>query len=233
MADREQYVGDPRHMRVGVGELLAPLRLGAMAKAVDFSRAGAWPPARPAAGGTAYLCAADRDGLLVSLIQSNFVGFGSGVVVPGTGIGLHDRGAHFSLDPTDPNAIGPGKQPLHTLIPAMALRDGAPAYVFGTMGGDAQAQIHVQLLGELLDRHADPQTAVSAPRFVVEVADGSVAVEADLDAAVVAGLRDRGHVLTDLPARSHHAGHAHAIRVVHGGYEAGSDPRCEGGAIGH
>ncbi|MFA9432092.1 gamma-glutamyltransferase family protein [Egicoccus sp. AB-alg2] len=233
LADREQYVGDPHHMRVGVDDLLAPARLDAMAKAIDFERAGDWPPARPAAGGTAYLCTADRDGLLVSLIQSNFVGFGSGVVVPGTGIGLHDRGAHFSLDPTDPNAIGPGKQPLHTLIPALALRDGAPAYVFGTMGGDAQAQIHVQVLGELLDRHADPQTAVSAPRFVVEVADGSVAVEADLDPMIAAGLRRRGHTVTQLPARAHHAGHAHAIRVVHGGYEAGSDPRCEGGAIGH
>ncbi|MFA9447030.1 gamma-glutamyltransferase family protein [Egicoccus sp. AB-alg6-2] len=233
LADREEHVADPRTMTVDPAGLIVPARLDAMAAAVDAERAGAWPPARPAAGGTAYLCAADRDGLLVSLIQSNFVGFGSGVVVPGTGIGLHDRGAHFSLEPGDPNVIGPGKQPLHTLIPAMALRDGAPEVVFGTMGGDAQAQIHTQLLGHLVDGGADPQDAVAAPRFVVEVADGSVAVEADADPAIAAGLRERGHTVTDLEARSHSAGHAHAIRLVAGGYEAGSDPRSEGGAIGH
>ncbi|HSK24799.1 MAG TPA: gamma-glutamyltransferase family protein [Egicoccus sp.] len=232
MADRQDHLADPRHMTVAVDDLLAPSRLDALATAIDPDRAGPWPPTRPAPGGTAYLCAADRDGLLVSLIQSNFVGFGSGVVVPGTGIGLHDRGAHFSLDPDDPNAIGPGKRPMHTLIPAMALRDGTPELVFGTMGGDAQPQIHAQILGHLVDRGADPQHAVGAPRLVVEVADGSVAVEADADPAVAEGLRARGHQVGELPRRSHSAGHAHAIRVAAGGYEAGSDPRCEGGAIG-
>ncbi|GGI03779.1 gamma-glutamyltransferase family protein [Egicoccus halophilus] len=233
LGDREQYVADPRHMRVSVDDLLAPARLDAIAAAVDPDRAGGWPPARPSAGGTAYLCAADRDGLLVSLIQSNFVGFGSGVVVPGTGIGLHNRGAHFSLDGDDPNAIGGGKQPMHTLIPALALRGGTPAYVFGTMGGDGQAQIHAQVLGNLVDRGDDPQTAVARPRFVVSVADGSVGLEADADPAVADGLRARGHTVTDMPANAHGAGHAHAIQPVPaGGYAAGSDPRTEGGAIG-
>jgi gamma-glutamyltranspeptidase / glutathione hydrolase len=232
MADRQEHLADPRTMRATPEMLLAPDRLAAVAGRIDPDAARPWPPARPAPGGTAYLCAADRDGLLVSLIQSNFVGFGSGVVVPETGIGLHDRGAHFSLDPADPNVIGPGKRPMHTLIPGLALRDGAPWTVFGTMGGDGQPQIHTQLLGALVDEGADPQTAVDRPRWIVDVADGAVEVEEDADPAVVEGLRRRGHTVREMPARSHGAGHAHAIQVTPAGYVAGSDPRCEGAVIG-
>jgi gamma-glutamyltranspeptidase / glutathione hydrolase len=233
LADRQDHLADPRTMVTRPDELLAPARLRAIAAAIDPDAAGAWPPARPAPGGTAYLCAADRDGLLVSLIQSNFVGFGSGVVVPGTGIGLHDRGAHFSLDPADPNAIAPGRRPMHTLIPAMALRDGEPWLVFGTMGGDGQPQTHVQLLGHLVDGGADVQAAIDAPRFVVDVADGSVAIEARAPSAVVDGLRVRGHVVRDLAGYDQLAGHAHAIAVSPTGYTGGSDPRCEGAVVGH
>jgi gamma-glutamyltranspeptidase / glutathione hydrolase len=233
LADRQDHLADARTMTTRPDELLAPARIRAIAAAVDRDAAADWPPARPAPGGTAYLCAADRDGLLVSLIQSNFVGFGSGVVVPGTGIGLHDRGAHFSLDPGDPNVIAPGRRPMHTLIPALALRDGAPWLVFGTMGGDGQPQTHVQLLGHLVDRGADVQEAIDAPRFVVDVADGSVAIEARADAAVVTGLRARGHDVRPLAAYDHHAGHAHAIVVETAGYAGGSDPRCEGAVVGH
>jgi gamma-glutamyltranspeptidase / glutathione hydrolase len=233
LADRQDHLADPRTMVTRPDELLAPARLRAIAAAIDPDAAGAWPPARPAPGGTAYLCAADRDGLLVSLIQSNFVGFGSGVVVPGTGIGLHDRGAHFSLEPDDANVIAPGRRPMHTLIPAMALRDGEPWLVFGTMGGDGQPQTHVQLLGHLVDRGTDVQAAIDAPRFVVDVADGSVAIEARAPSAVVDGLRVRGHVVRDLAAYDHLAGHAHAIAVSPTGYTGGSDPRCEGAVVGH
>jgi gamma-glutamyltranspeptidase / glutathione hydrolase len=232
MADRQEHLADPTTMRTGPDALLDPERLAHVAGGIDPSRAAAWPPARPAPGGTAYLCAADRDGLLVSLIQSNFVGFGSGVVVPGTGIGLHDRGAHFSLDPSDPNVIAPGKRPMHTLIPALALRDGAPWTVFGTMGGDGQAQIHPQLLGALVDDAADPQEAVSRPRWIVDVADGAVQIEADADPALVEGLRQRGHEVRELPARSHGTGHAHAIQLADAGYVGGTDPRCEGAVTG-
>jgi gamma-glutamyltranspeptidase / glutathione hydrolase len=233
LADRQDHLADPRAMRTRPDALLAPARLRAIAAAIDPDAAGDWPLVRPAPGGTAYLCAADRDGLLVSLIQSNFVGFGSGVVVPGTGIGLHDRGAHFGLDPDDPSCIAPGRRPMHTLIPALALRDGTPWLVFGTMGGDGQPQTHVQLLGHLVDRGADVQAAIDAPRFVVDVADGSVAIEARAAAADVDGLRARGHVVRDLAPYDHLAGHAHAIEVAHSGYTGGSDPRCEGGVVGH
>jgi gamma-glutamyltranspeptidase / glutathione hydrolase len=232
MADRQQHLAEPATMRVDPEELAAPARLAAIAEGIDPDLAGAWPPARPAPGGTAYLAAADRDGLLVSLIQSNFVGFGSGVVVPGTGIGLHDRGAHFSLDEDDPNAIAPGKRPMHTLIPGLALRDGRPWMVFGTMGGDGQPQIHTQLLAALVDERADPQAAVDRPRWIVDVADGAVTIEDDADPSIADGLRQRHHEVREVPARSHGAGHAHVIQHAPGGYVGGSDPRCEGAVVG-
>lgn len=232
MADRQDHLADPRAMTTSPAALLAPGRLAAIAGRLERDRAVPWPPARPAPGGTAYLTAADRDGLLVSLIQSNFVGFGSGVVVPGTGIGLHDRGAHFSLDPDDPASIAPGRRPMHTLIPALALRDGAPWLVFGTMGGDGQPQIHVQLLGQLVDRGLDLQAAIDAPRWIVDVADGGIAIESRAPAGLVRALTARGHEVRMLGPYDHHAGHAHAIAVTPEGYAAGSDPRCEGGAVG-
>jgi gamma-glutamyltranspeptidase / glutathione hydrolase len=232
LADREEHLADPAWMRTTPEALLAPDRLRAIARNIVPDRAASWPPARPAPPGTAYLAAADADGLLVSLIQSNFVGFGSGVVVPGTGIGLHDRGAHFHLDPDHPNAIAPGKRPAHTLIPALALRHGAPWLVFGTRGADAQAQIHVQLLTGLLDAGRDLQAAISAPRFVVDVGDGSVAVEARMPVEVVAGLTARGHEVRTVAAYDHLAGHAHAIAVTPAGYAGAADPRSEGAATG-
>jgi gamma-glutamyltranspeptidase / glutathione hydrolase len=232
LADRQEHLADPDTMRTRPEDLLSPDRLQVLAQKVMWDRAAEWPPARPAPGGTAYLCAADRDGLLVSLIQSNFVGFGSGVVVPGTGIGLHDRGAHFSLDPADPNVIAPGKRPMHTLIPALAMRDGRPWLVFGTMGGDGQAQIHVQLLGQLVDREGDPQRALDAPRWIVDPVDGSLRIEARAS-GLADVLAEHGHEVGLMDDYDHGAGHAHAIEVVDGGYVGGSDPRCEGAVVGH
>lgn len=231
MADRQQYVGDPATMRSTPSELLDPRRIADIAASVDPTRAGDWPPARPVPGGTAYLCAADADGLLVSLIQSNFKGFGSGVVVEDAGFGLHNRGSHLSLDPDDANAIGPRRRPLHTLIPALVLDDGAPRYVLGTMGGDAQAQVHVQMLGNLVDRRLDPAATLATPRFVVDVGDGSVAVEPDMDPRIAGGLTALGHDVTTLRDPGL-AGHAHVIVPGPDGYLVASDPRCDGGAAG-
>lgn len=232
LADRQEHLADPAAMQVTADDLLSPDRLAAIAGHLDVEVAASWPPARPAPGGTAYLCAADRDGMLVSLIQSNFVGFGSGVVVEGTGIGLHNRGAHFSLDPADPNAIGPRKRPMHTLVPAMALRAGTPWLVFGTMGGDGQTQTHVQLLGNLVDLGMDVQDAIDAARWVIDVSDGSIAIEPGAAAPIIAGLARRGHTVRAMAADDHLAGHAHAIEMTAAGYAAGSDPRCEGAVIG-
>jgi gamma-glutamyltranspeptidase / glutathione hydrolase len=234
LRDRQHHLGDPRSMRTTVDELLAPARLDALAGTLDPDRAAEVELGRPVPGGTAAIVAGDDQGLRVSLIQSNFLGFGSGVVVPDAGFGLHDRGAHLRLEatPGDPNVVAPGVRPLHTLIPGMALRDGRPELVFGTMGGDGQVPIHVQLLRRLVDAEADPQAAIDAPRFVVDVADGSVVVEEDAPEGIVAGLRERGHRVEVVGARSHAAGHAHVLRVTGAGYEGGSDPRCEGAVTG-
>lgn len=212
-----------------------------------------------AVGDTTYLCTADGHGMAVSLIQSNASDFGSWLAEPATGINLHNRGLGFNLVPGHPAEVGPGRRPPHTLSPALATRDGSLAAVFGTMGGDAQAQIHVQLLARLVDAptdtatapfsgdvagtrgtpggtaglaHRDLQAAIDAPRWVVDVADGTLAVEADLDDVVVAGLAARGHHIVEVATHDHLAGHAHAIAVGAHGYAAGSDPRCEGAALG-
>jgi gamma-glutamyltranspeptidase/glutathione hydrolase len=232
LADRDEHVGDPDAMRVPPHALLADDYVRERRARVDPGRATDPPPGRPQRGDTAYLCVADADGLLVSLIQSNFAGFGSGVFVPDWGINLHNRGASFSLDPSHVNVYAPGKRPLHTLIPALALRDGAPWLVFGTMGGDAQAQVHVQLLAALVDDRATPEAAVATPRWRVDPGTWRVHLEERVDAAVVEGLRALGHRTRAAPAFDSAMGHAHAIRVEPHGYLAASDPRSEGAALG-
>lgn len=232
LADRDAHVSDPAVMRVPATALLDDEYVESRRAGIDPDRAGDPPPGVPQRGGTAYLCAADADGLLVSLIQSNFVGFGSGVFVPEWGINLHDRGASFSLDPARVNVFAPGKRPLHTLVPALALRDGRPWTVFGTMGGDAQAQVHVQLVSRMVDDGVDPATAIAAPRWRVDPGSWRLHHEADVPGDVVAGLRARGHETTETPARDSSMGHAHAIRLEPDGYHAGSDPRAEGAARG-
>ena len=238
MADRGSYVTDPDHMTVTPEQLLADERIAGIAAAIDPERAGSWPPSMPTPGGTAYLCAADGDGLSISLIQSHFMGFGSGVVLPSYGINTQNRGAQFSLDPDHANVIAPRKRTLHTLIPSLALRDGRPWLVFGTMGGDGQPQTHLQVYSRILAGE-DPQEAVDAPRWVVSPTDGSVAIEATADPAVTGGLRARGHQVEVLGDRESLMGHAHAIRYDEGaaaggpaGYTGATDPRAEGAVVG-
>ena len=136
-------------MHVDVHELLSDGWVAERGRRFDPGRSGAPVAGRVSSGGTAYCCAADADGMLVSLIQSNWMGFGSGMTVPGWGINLHNRGAYFSLEAGHANVIAPGKRTLHTLIPGLAVRDGRPWLAFGSMGGDGQAQTHVQLLARL------------------------------------------------------------------------------------
>lgn len=233
LRDRQRHLADPRRMRTDVATLLAAERLDRLAAGIGEQR-DPFELRRPAPGGTAYLCAADDQGRAISLIQSNFVGFGSGVVADGTGIGLHDRGAHLRLDgeETDSNVVGSGVVPLHTLIPGMLLQDGELDTVFGTMGGDAQAQIHAQLLRRWIDADEPLQQAISAPRWAVDVADQTVVAEGRLPDQVVADLRMRGHEVRVVEAFSHAHGHAHALRRGGAGWEAASDPRCEGAALG-
>ncbi len=224
-------VADPRHMRIAPEALLGPERLAAEAAAVRRDRAGA-PPADPPPppGGTVYLAAADAAGTMVSFIQSNYTGFGSGVVVPGTGIALHNRGCGFALAPGHPNRVGGGKRPFHTIIPALATRGGRPLLAFGVMGAHMQPQGHVQMMTRIFDWGENPQAALDAPRWHV-AADGTVALEPGFPPAAAAGLRRRGHrVVTDAPAALFGGGQL--ILALDGCYAAASDPRKDGQAVG-
>jgi gamma-glutamyltranspeptidase/glutathione hydrolase len=230
LAERDAHLTDPAWMEVDPRSLIDPQRLAGLAAGIDPDRAHPVPrPGDTAGGGTAYLCAADANGMCVSLIQSNYTGFGSGLTVPEYGIGLQNRGAYFSLDPGHRNAIAPRKRTLHTLMPAMVLRGGRPWLVLGTMGADAQPSIQVQLIAALVDDGRDVAHAVDAPRWAVVPADGSVLAESRLGA--IGELRARGHSVTEMGGYEHALGHAHAIMALDDGrYAAAADPRTEGAA---
>jgi gamma-glutamyltranspeptidase/glutathione hydrolase len=230
--DRDTHLADPAAMAQPVEALLSPEHIAGLAERAAGSAARP-EMTTPAHGDTIAVVAADANGLSVSLIQSIFSGFGSGVLEPETGILLHNRGACFASDPASPNALGPGKRPLHTLMPLVGTRDGRPTWVAGTMGGRAQAQIHAQML---LRRAAgaDVATVVSAPRMIVgdlEIGGRGVAIEEDF--ATARDALGRAAVEPDvMPRLSEAAGHAHAIVPVGDGrFDAASDPRSDGAAI--
>jgi gamma-glutamyltranspeptidase / glutathione hydrolase len=232
LRDRNDYVSDPAAMTVSPEAMLADDWIDDRRSRIDPQRATTPAPADAHVGGTAYLCAADADGLLVSLIQSNFMAFGSGVHVPQWGINLNNRGASFTLDPAQVNALAPSKFPMHTLIPAMALYDGEPTIVFGTMGGDSQAQIHVQLLAHLIDDGADPQHAIDAPRWYLEPATWTLRAEPHFPDAWFDALHALGHDPRRTGRIDTGMGHAHAIQRMDGGYAVATEPRAEGAALG-
>ena len=173
----------------------------------------------------------DENGMLVSLIQSNYMGFGSGIVVPGTGISLQNRGTGFSLQPGHPNRVGPGKRPFQTIIPGFATRDGKAYASFGVMGGAMQPQGHVQTLVRLLDFRQQPQAALDAPRWKVN-AGVSVDLESGMEPAVREGLAARGHQFASIPDAYMDFGAGQFIVCAEDGYVAGSDPRRDGQAAG-
>ena len=163
-ADGKYHVTDPRYMKVSPADLLAP-EYGAH-RAAQITDTAAEPcPELPPKSGTVYFCTADGEGNMVSFIQSNYMGFGSGIVVEGTGISLQNRGHDFSLNPEDANALAPGKKSYHTIIPGFLLKDGEAVGPFGVMGGYMQPQGHVQVVMNLVDFHLNPQQALDAPRW--------------------------------------------------------------------
>jgi gamma-glutamyltranspeptidase/glutathione hydrolase len=182
----------------------------------------------PQAGGTVYLTAADGDGMMVSFIQSNYGGFGSGIVVPGTGISLQNRGFGFTLEEGHPNQVGGGKRPYHTIIPGFVMREGLPLMSFGVMGGPMQPQGHVQMMVRLADYGQNPQAAADAPRWRV-VEGRKVYVEAGFAPDVLDDLRQRGH---DLEIQSMGFGGAQLILRLEDGYLGASEPRKDGQAVG-
>jgi gamma-glutamyltranspeptidase/glutathione hydrolase len=190
-----------------------------------------------------YLCAADRDGMAVSLIQSNAHEFGCRVAVPGTGVLLHNRGIGFSLEAGHPAEYAPGRQPPHTLAPALVTRpDGTLRAVLGTMGGDSQPQVVLQLLARLLGGGASPGDAIEAPRLVLRsragsgfdtwrTADQVVRIEAHAPPDWSAGLAERGHDVDVVDFDPAGFGHAHVIeRTADGTWAGADDPRAMSGA---
>ncbi len=234
-ADGAAHVADPAHMRVTPEALLDDGYLEQRARLIDQKRAGSYGAGAPASGGTVYLCAADAEGRMVSLIQSNYRGFGSGVVVPGTGIALHNRGAGFSLASGHPNQVGPRKRPFHTIIPAFISRDGEPVMAFGVMGGNMQPQGHLQVAMRFIDDDSNVQACSDGPRWRIND-KGALTVEAGVAAETVRGLEALGHEVTVMPADSLDFGSAQAIARLSGdladGYAAGSDHRRDGQAVG-
>jgi gamma-glutamyltranspeptidase / glutathione hydrolase len=227
-ADAHRCVADPS-CAPDVTGLLAADRVGVLRASIgDRAASGVGEPAR---GGTVYLCAADADGTMVSLIQSTYLGFGSHVVLPGYGFGLQNRGVGFSLDPAHPNVVAPGKRPYHTIVPAFLTRAGAPVGPFGVMGGHLQPQGHVQVVGATLDDGMDPQEALGAPRWYWH-AGRSVRLEPGL-AWAATDLARRGHEV-EIDADPSAYGYGQAIwRLPDGGYVAGSEPRADGCAMGY
>ncbi|MDE2288718.1 MAG: gamma-glutamyltransferase family protein [Burkholderiales bacterium] len=234
-ADIYRYVSDPRSMEVTPQEMLSDAYLAERAKLIDMGRAKHFDFGMPRAGGTVYLSAADESGMMISFIQSNYMGFGSGVVVPGTGISLQNRGYGFSMDPASPNVVAAGKRPFHTIIPAFLTRDGAPVMSFGVMGGDMQPQGHLQTLVRMLDYHQQPQAACDAPRWKVN-RDFTLDVEATLDAGTAAALQARGHQIKSIDDPYMDFGSGQFIWRLSDdpeqGYVAASDSRRDGHAAG-
>jgi gamma-glutamyltranspeptidase/glutathione hydrolase len=241
MADRDALLADPVSSEDPTAWLLSDENLGALAACIDDRHAAPAPAALvPRGGGTIYLAVVDGEGNAVSLIQSNYMGFGSGVLDPKTGIHYHDRGSFFTLREGHANELAPGKRPLHTLLPGMLFRDGRPWVVAGSMGGDAQPQIHAQVVAALVDGGVDVATAVGAPRWFVEPEEHFAApVEVRLEPRFRPGLADElralGHPITEVEPFDGRMGHCHAIELVAGGpavdggsLAAATDPRSAG-----
>src|SRR6266536_1342740 len=229
-ADAHAYVADPDFSAVPVAALLDK-SYAARRRALIGPHAAVPAPGDPLRGGTVYLTAADAGGMMVSLIQSNYMGFGSGIVVPGTGISLQNRGTGFSLRPGHPNRIGPGKRPFHTIIPGFVMRDGQPYATIGVMGGPIQPQGHLQTLVRLLDYRQQPQAVLDAPRWKVN--EGvSIDIESGVAASVRDGLAARGHRFASISDAYMDFGAGQIIVRTDDGYIAASDPRRDGQAAG-
>lgn len=246
-ADRARYYADPAFAQVPVSELLDPDYAAQRAARLDRARAAQDDPAGDCAalrrGDTTYLCAADARGMMVSWIQSNYTGFGSGYVVQELGYGLHNRGALFSLDPSHANALEPGKRPFHTIIPAFVTRGGEPWLAFGVMGGDQQAQAHPQILLNLLQHGMNLQEAGDAPRFhhggsseptgTRMRAGGELHLEPGVAEHIRADLAQRGHRLMPVFVDTFGGYQAIAREPRTGVYCGATESRKDGCAAGY
>jgi gamma-glutamyltranspeptidase/glutathione hydrolase len=244
-ADVYRYVSERGSMEVTTEQMLSDAYLSERARLLDRKRAQRFEAGTPndlhRRGGTIYLTAADASGMMVSFIQSNYMGFGSGCVEPSFGISLQNRGHGFSLNPGSPNLVAPGKRPFHTIIPAFLTQDGAPVMSFGVMGGNMQPQGHLQTLVRMLDYGQAPQTACDAPRWRFN-SGLEINVEAGMPAATVQGLRELGHEMAVINDSYQDFGAGQFIWRLgdwqgadadQRGYVAASDARRDGAAVGY
>jgi gamma-glutamyltranspeptidase/glutathione hydrolase len=229
-AVRDTHIADAEHMRTPVAALLDKAFAAALATKIDPSRRVALPKAPKPGGDTVYVTVVDRDRMAVSLINSLFSGFGAGIATERTGILLNNRGACFTLAPDHPNVFGPGKRPMHTIIPALAFRGGRCELSYGVMGAHYQPMGHATVLTNMIDYGMDVQTAIDAPRVFIEGEQS--ALERGIPAATADGLRARGH---DILVRQLPYGGSQAIRIdwERGVLIGGSDPRKDGCALGY
>ncbi len=230
-ADAHRYIADPSKVEVPTAGLLSKSYAAERRSLIDeWARPRA--PGDPPRGGTVYLCAADGDGMMVSYIQSNFAGFGSGIVIPGTGVAVQNRGSGFRVDPEHPNVVAPGKRPYHTIIPAFLTRDGKAVGPFGVMGGHMQPQGHVQVVLNTVDWELNPQASLDAPRWQVTSGQG-VLLEHGIPRSVVENLSRRGHDIS-VEADGGLFGKGQIIwRLDNGSMVAGTEPRADGCAVAY
>src|SRR5262245_54475354 len=228
-ADVYEYVSDADTRRVKTAELLDKKYLKSRARLIDMKKAQTPAHGVPGSGGTVYLTAADASGMMVSFIQSNFQGLGSGIVVDG--ISMQNRGYGFVLRPGHANVVAPRKRPFHTIIPAFVTQDGQPVMSYGVMGGSMQAQGHAQVMVRLADYRQNPQAASDAPRW--RVGDGGeINIEQGVSAEVIAELERRGHRMVQADRWSTDFGRAQLIYKMEDGYLGASERRTDGQAVG-
>ena len=234
LRDADAYIADPDYMTETTSQsLLDEAYLAKRASLIDPQQAIDFHSGAPKTGGTVYVTAADKNGMMVSFIQSNYAGFGSGVSIPGTGIHLQNRGAGFSLDPNSPNYVAPKKRPFHTIIPGFLMRDGKPLMSFGVMGGPMQAQGHLQMTLRTCLWGQDPQMAIDAPRWRVTQGLG-LSCETSLPSETLNVLSQMGHhVSLEAPDNAFGFGGAQLIyRLENGAYIGGSESRKDGQVVG-
>lgn len=236
-ADTYRWVADERYMtEVTASDLLSDGYLSERARLIRPDRASLFEHGKPPKGGTVYLTAADESGRMISFIQSNYMGFGSGVVVPGTGVSLQNRGHGFTLVEGHPNQVAPGKRPFHTIIPGFLTKDGKPQMSFGVMGGNMQPQGHLQTLVRMLVHKQQPQAACDAPRWKVGVGL-NVDFETTMSRNLVDGLKGLGHQFNPTGDNYMDFGSGQFIwRMsddMSDGYVAASDSRRDGQAVGY
>ncbi len=231
LSDTWAHVSVSAALRITPAQMLEDAYLAARAKKIDMKRAQVPPTGFQKGGGTVYLTAADEKGMMLSFIQSNYQGFGSGIVVPGTGISLNNRAHGFSLESGHANEVGPSKRPFNTIIPGFLTRNGEPVMSFGVMGGNMQAQGHVQMVTRLVDYGQNPQACSDAPRWIVNT-DYSVSFEDRFSAAVLEELTRRGHRIVGADVPMFGFGGAQLIHKLDDGYCAASDHRKDGCALG-